>query len=298
MENFILIVLLLAIGMGLRRLPVFPAETSPVLNQFVIHVSLPSVILVEVPKLVLSAEALAPVVMAWLMVVAGAGLVLVASRFMGCSREVTGALLLLVPLGNTAFLGFPMVTLFFGADHLPYAVLYDQLGSFLALSTYGSMVLALYGAGARPGVAAVLRRIFTFPPFLALILAFVARPFFVLPAVEAVLRPVAATLVPVVMIAVGVQLRLRFASSHVLPFGVGLVLKLLVAPLVATGFVSLFGWQGAAARVAVFEAGMPPMVTAGALAMAAGLAPELVAALVGYGILAAFATLPLLALFL
>lgn len=39
---------------------------------------------------------------------------------------------------------------------------------------------------------------------------------------------------------------------------------------------------------------MPPMVTAGALAVAAGLDAELSVALVGFGIFFSFATLPLL----
>jgi predicted permease len=43
----------------------------------------------------------------------------------------------------------------------------------------------------------------------------------------------------------------------------------------------------------VLEAAMPPMITSAALAAMAGLAPELAAAMVGYGTLAAMATLPL-----
>ena len=79
---------------------------------------------------------------------------------------------------------------------------------------------------------------------------------------------------------------------------VGLGLKLIAAPLVALFCCSLFGWQGFAAKVSVFEAGMPPMVTAAALASLAGLAPEFTAAMVGYGILFSFATLPMLFQFL
>ena len=48
-------------------------------------------------------------------------------------------------------------------------------------------------------------------------------------------------------------------------------------------------------KVAVLEAGMPAMITAGALAMLAGLAPELAAALVGYGVVLGMLTLPVLA---
>jgi hypothetical protein len=52
--------------------------------------------------------------------------------------------------------------------------------------------------------------------------------------------------------------------------------------------------HGLAADVAIFEAGMPPMVTAGALAIAGGLLPELAAALVSLGMALSFITLPLL----
>ncbi len=83
-----------------------------------------------------------------------------------------------------------------------------------------------------------------------------------------------------------------------LPFGVGLLLKLVAAPLCALFCCRIFGWQSLAAKVSVFEAGMPPMVTAAALASLAGLAPEFTAALVGYGILFSFVTLPVLFQFL
>jgi len=45
--------------------------------------------------------------------------------------------------------------------------------------------------------------------------------------------------------------------------------------------------------VTIFESAMPPMITAGAVAIMAGLAPRLSAAMVGYGILFAFVSLPI-----
>jgi Predicted permeases len=56
----------------------------------------------------------------------------------------------------------------------------------------------------------------------------------------------------------------------------------------------LLGLDGEVVRVAIVEAGMPPMVAAGAMAMLANLAPRLAAALVGVGVVLSFATLPLL----
>jgi len=64
--------------------------------------------------------------------------------------------------------------------------------------------------------------------------------------------------------------------------------------LIAAGLCFTLNLNSLAVKVSVFEAGMPPMVTAGALALIAGLAPELTAALVGLGLMVSFLTLPLL----
>jgi malate permease and related proteins len=64
------------------------------------------------------------------------------ARLARLDARTSGTLLLVVPLANTSFLGFPAVEALLGADHLPAAVVYDQLGSFLALATYGAVVAA------------------------------------------------------------------------------------------------------------------------------------------------------------
>ncbi|MDP3694870.1 MAG: AEC family transporter [Desulfocapsaceae bacterium] len=296
MENFILTISFLLIGMGLRRLPRFPKETAQVLNLFVIHISLPALILLKVPQLTFSRDILAPVIMPWAMLAVSAAIILLAARLRNWGREITGALLLLIPLGNTSFLGIPMVRAFFDEAGIPYAVLYDQLGSFLALATYGTVVLALYGSGEKPRLTLIATKVITFPPFLALILALALIGCRIaLPApVIALFTSLAATLVPVVMIAVGYQLTLRLRPEVMSPLLLGLSVKLIVAPLLALLFCHLLGLSSLAVRVSIFEAGMPPMVSAGALAIMAGLSPELTAAMVGGGILLSFLTLPLL----
>lgn len=294
MENFILTIAFLLIGMGLRRLPRFPRDTAQVLNLFVIHVSLPALILLKVPQLNFSRDILAPVIMPWAMLAVSAGMILLVARIRRWRREIIGALLLLVPLGNTSFLGIPMVQAFFGEAAIPYAVFYDQLGSFLALATYGTVILALYGSGERPRLALVVKKVITFPPFLALVLALAGRDIGLPAPVIALFSSLTATLVPVVMIAVGYQLTLRLRPEVLSPLLVGLSVKLIVAPLLALLFCHILGFNSLAIRVAIFEAGMPPMVSAGALATMAGLSPELTAAMVGVGILLSFLTLPLL----
>jgi len=294
MENFVLTIAYLLIGMGLRRMPKMPGETAQVLNLFVIYVSLPALILLKVPELVFSRQLLVPVLMPWLMLGFSAALVLALGKITGWERGLVGVLLLLVPLGNTSFLGIPMVEAFFGGDGIPYAVFYDQFGSFLALATYGSAILAIYGSGESFTVREVVMKIITFPPFIALVAALFLEPGAYPKAVATLLKTLADTLVPVVMIAVGYQLTLKLSASVLKPLTAGLVIKLAVAPLAALLVCRALGITALPAQVAIFEAGMPPMVTAGALAIVAGLSPELTAALVGLGIVASFVTLPLL----
>ena len=294
MSGFFATVAFLLIGVGLRRLPAFPRESAAVLNSYVIYVPLPALVLLRIPGLAFSPQLLTPALMPWAMLLVSAAGVLLASRLLHWERGVTGSLLLLVPLGNTSFLGIPMVKAFFGDGGVPYAVIYDQLGTFPALALYGSLIVAFYGSGARPTVRGVALRIATFPPFLALMLALSLRGVAFPAALSDVLATLAATLVPVVMIAVGLQLSLRLRREEAAPLALGIAGKLVVAPALALLACRLLGLEGEAARVAVFESGMPPMVSGGALAIMAGLAPSLSAALVGLGILASFVTLPVL----
>jgi predicted permease len=112
--------------------------------------------------------------------------------------------------------------------------------------------------------------------------------------VSRVLQDLTTTLVPLVMTAIGFQLRLRLRPTVLAPLGFGLGLKLIVAPLTVLLLCRLAGLNGMAANVSVIQAGMPSMVLAGALAIAAGMDAELSAALIGFGIFLSFGTLPLI----
>lgn len=294
MDNFILTITFLLLGMGLKRIEQFPKESAQVLNLFVIYISLPALVLLKIPELTFDNNLLTPILMPWAMLLFSALLILILARLFHWPKDITGVLLLLVPLGNTSFLGIPMVRAFFGEQGIPYAVLYDQLGSFLALATFGSVVLALYGEGDKPSIASVCKRIATFPPFLALIAAFMLRAVAYPTVVKTLLASLSATLVPVVMIAVGFQLTLRLSPQVIKPLTLGLLIKLCIAPITALMACKVLGIDSLAARVAIFESGMPPMVSAGALALMAGMSPALTAALVGLGIILSFASLPLL----
>lgn len=298
MANFLFIAGYLLIGLLLQRSRQFPQNTGQILNAYVIYVALPALVLQKIPLLELSTALVIPAVVPWLLLALTVPLLLWCSRRFQWSRSTTGAMLIIVPLGNTSFVGFPMIEAFFGPAGIPFALLYDQLGSFLVLSIYATIVAAVYsadpgGEARRPSAWQLTKKIVTFPPFIALIVALLCRSIEYHAAVQRFIDSLAVTLVPVIMVAVGFQLKFRLPQEDRGPLVGALLIKLVLTPLVVLGLMWPFGLDQLVVQVTLLEAAMPAMISAGALAIMAGLAPTLAAAIVGYGIVFCFLTLPL-----
>lgn len=297
-DAFALILAMLALGMVFARLDVLPEGAAEVLNRVVLLVCLPAAVLIYVPRLHVDASLLALIATPWLLAVATTLLVLPLARLRGWSRQRTAVLLLCVALGNSSFIGYPMVRALLGEDALPYAVVYDQFGTFVLLSTFGLYVIARYSGDTPPGARVIALRIARFPPLWALAFGLTLMPEQPPAWIASGLQKLADALLPLVMLAVGLSIRLRMPREELGPLATGLALKLLVMPAIALVLSWAFGMQGDMLRANVLESAMPGMITAAALAISHGLAPRLAAALVGYGILLSLVTLPLWSLLL
>ncbi len=277
-------------GYLFRRFSIFPEQTPQVLNLFIIYVSLPAMVLLEVPRIKFSSEMLVPILLPWAVTILGAITIYILSLLFRWSRETTGALLLVGVLGNTSFLGIPIVGYYFGASAMPYVIIYDQLGTFLALSTYGAVVIALYSTESRVNPAHIIKKIFTFPPFIALIIAFMLQGISFAEYITDMLSITANTLVPIALISVGYSLQLKIPREHISAFSMGLVTKLLILPIYAFSIIHIFSLDGLAAKVSVLESAMGPMITAGIVASLAGFSARLSSSIIGYGVLLSFFT--------
>ena len=291
-DAFALILAMLALGLAFQRLRVFPDNAAEVLNRVVLYVCLPASVLVYAPRLEMGREVLAVAAVPWLLLAATVALVSLATRALKLRSDEHAVLLLCVALGNTSFLGYPLVRALLGEAALPYAVIYDQFGAFLILSTFGLYVLARYGGDAKPTAALIARRIATFPPFLALVFGLTLMPEAPPAWIAGGLQRLADALLPLVVLAIGLSLQLKLPRDELKPLAVGLALKLAVMPLIALGLAPLLGLTAVQHDTVVLESAMPPMITAAALAISHRLAPGLAAAMVGYGILLSLLTLP------
>ena len=290
MENFVLILLAIAVGYFINRLNIFSKDAPAILNQFVIYISLPAMIILQVPKLTFSMDTLIPIIVAWCVMGISAILVLLFARIFSFSKEITGSLMLVAILTNSSFMGIPIINAYMGESSLAYILVYDQLGTFIALATYGTFIASYYSSKSQISFKIITLKVLTFPPFLSLVLALFLMGVEFHPVLSKVLSSFANTIVPIALVAVGLQLQFKLPREDLKPFSVALFIKLIIAPIIAIIICKIFNWNNQAAIVSIMEAAMAPMITAGAIASMAGLAPRLSSAIVGYGILISFIT--------
>lgn len=291
MSNLLLLILCFGAGILLRRWRRMPDNAPATLNSFIIHVSLPALTLLYIHDLHFSGDIVLVAAMAWLVFGLAAGFFWLAGRWLALPRRTTGALILVGGLGNTSFFGLPMVEAFYGKEGLATAIIADQLGSFFVLSVLGITVAGIYSSG-RPAARDIVKRIGLFPPFIALLIALLLIPVEYADWFSMLLKRLGDTLAPLALLSVGMQLQWGHIAEHKRNLALGLGFKLIAAPLaIWLLYVQWLGAQGLAIQVTLFEAAMPPMITAAIVACEHDLDPPLANLMVAVGLLLSFFTL-------
>lgn len=302
-SHLILIPVCLIAGWILKRGRIFPENAGLSLGSFVIYVSLPSLILANVPTMRLESSLIFLATMPWL--IFGLSILFFDSigKFLDWDRETRIAVTLCCGLGNTSFLGLPVLRMFYGEEVTNSVLIIDQFGTFLCLAIPG-FILALRFLSKNDReksgspLKSILKKLFTFPPFLALLFSFFLRLFTIPESIHSVLKILGETLVPIALFTVGFQMELPALGSQneknenfVPPLMIGLIYKLLVAPILVFLVYRFFNVNPRHLKVAVLEAGMAPMITASIVSMQMGFRPALSAAFPGVGILVSIPTL-------
>ncbi|MFZ5524016.1 MAG: AEC family transporter [Pseudomonadota bacterium] len=291
MNNLILLIVCFSAGILLRRSGRMPENAPATINVFIIYISVPALTLLYLHDFKFGADILLISIMPWLMFAFSAGFFWLVGRWLGLPRSTTGALMLTGGMSNTAFFGLPMVEAYYGHSAIPIAIVIDQLGSFMVVSTLGITVAGIYSSG-RPTLAEIVKRIALFPPIIALIATLVLIPVEYADWFTALLKRLGDTLAPLALLSVGLQLQLGHVAEHRRDLAIGLLFKLLVAPLlILLLYVPLYGAHGQAIQVTIFEAAMPPMITAAIVATEHDLNPPLANLMVAVGLIISFVTL-------
>ena len=291
MTHFILIFICISVGAVFSRLHVLPEGAYKSINAWVIYVALPALSLRYIPDIEWNSQVLLPVIGpaliwtgAWLFV-----------RFYDRKKRLTigsrTALLVTCGLGNTSFLGLPMVAAYFGESEIRHAVVFDQV-TFIIFSTLGviTVLKASSGQSADLNFSFFVKKVLRFPPFLGCVVALIFSRFIDFSPVNPLLDRLVATMTPMALFSIGLQLKFGALRQEWKLVSAGLFYKLLLAPGLVLLLAVLLHSSGNSARISIFEAGMSSHITVSLLASQHGLNPRYCSLIVGTGIVAGFMT--------
>ncbi|UKN03878.1 AEC family transporter [Paracrocinitomix mangrovi] len=256
-------------------------------NKWIIFVALPAVALVNVPGLQVSQDLLVPA-LSPIIVFFGAFILFRIVLRNKLETDQGIALTILGGLGNTSFVGFPVITVLFGAEYLSYALIADQV-NFLLLATAAQFIISAHSGGFN--IKKALKKVALFPPFIALIVALFIPFKIEHDLVSPVLEALAYTVSPVAMLVVGYQIAkyvdFKFTSNIIL----GISYKLVLAPILVYLAFIMMDTEKVIFDVSVMESAMGPMVSGAILLMDEEIQPKLTAQVLCWGIILSSFTL-------
>jgi predicted permease len=294
MSSLLLLFVCFAAGALVSRYTHPPVGLARGLNWWVLNIAFSGLVLHLIPKITLAWEF-------WFLIAAMALVFLGAwavfeliGRALQWPPARIGTLILVAGLGNTAFIGLPLIEALRGTEAVALALIADQAGTFFVLAVGGTTVAAIY-SGDHVNPRVVARKIFFFPPFLCLLLGLAVGTFGAWPApLDEVFARLGQTLVPLALFAAGLQLRLEMGPGQFQAVALGLGWKLLIAPTLVCLIGLMAGVGGLVFVVGILQAAMAPMISATILVEQYDLESSLALSLLGSGILLSFLTVPLI----
>jgi malate permease and related proteins len=294
MTAFPLLIACLLLGVVVARVAKTPPTLAAGLNWWVINIALPALVLHLIPQLHFTSDMWLLVVSQWLVFAVAWILFAVLGKALHWSSERIGALTLVCGLGNTAFIGYPMIEALRGQQGLVLAAVADQPGCFVMLAVGGAIVTSVYSGG-RIHAGEIAKRVLLFPSFVALLVGTAMGVLGGWPvAVDSILNRVGDTLVPLALFSVGLQVRMQFTYEQLGATGLGLLYKLALAPLFVYGLGVASSIGGLTLTISVLQSAMAPMISAAILAEQHDLEPRLANLVLVTGIVLSFVTVPLI----
>jgi len=290
-----------SLGLLLQKLPKRTSTAvSKWINKYLFYLVLPALALLHIPPMELSWSVLMPISAAWFTFMLSWVIFGTLGKYFHWDRTLTGCLIIVSGLANTSFMGFPVLEFLYGPEALPTALLIDQAGSFLLVSSMSIVVASIYGTGSsKPKL--ILLKIISFPPFFMLLASLtmsvfkVSVPDLLLPVLEVIGK----TMAPVALIAIGIKLQFDLPSLKSRYFWLGMSYRTILAPaLVLLIYSETMEPESLEFKVTVLESGMAPMITGSLVAIEYQLNPKLASQLAGIGLPISLATVLLWHFFL
>ncbi len=260
METKILTFLII-IGLGyvLKKIGFLKEDGANFLRSLVFNVTLPPLVFLGIRGAELSIDLLKIPLVVWVSVVFLGLLIYLITLLLKLPPELRAILVLVGVMGNTTFLGYPVVRAVLGEGAMPYAIIYDQ-ASWIFLIVLWLPVVALVGSKSRRDGATIIRDLFKAPPFLALVAGLLLRsitfPAFFMDSLGLLAQLTA----PLVMLYLGSTQKLSMQRKEILIVVVVVILKQLMFPLINFALASLLGVHQLILSTVILQSSMPVMI--------------------------------------
>lgn len=206
---------------------------------------------------------IAPII-AWVAMILGAGLAWAWMQYRmstTCwSRSTQGSFLLTAMVGNTGYLGYPIVLTLLGPQYFAWALFYDLLGTTLGAYGLGVGIAAHFGVESQRAQHGwqLVQTLLMNPPLWSFLLGMRLRNVWLSPLADQILQLLAWTVVFLSLVLIGMRLG-QLSSWQSLPrASLSLLIKMFLVPLIVGAGLSVIGLEGPLLLVVVLQMAMPP----------------------------------------
>ncbi|WP_096595072.1 AEC family transporter [Calothrix sp. NIES-2098] len=296
LELYVKLVGLVLLGFILGRK--LPSTVPSRLGQFLFYVGGPISIIAFVRQADLSGHIWIAPAIAYLAIFLGALLAWLAIQGQAYltntmpQKPTQGSLLLAAMVGNTGYLGFPIILAMVGQKYFAWALFYDLLGTLFGAYGLGVALAANFGRKTS-NYWQITQAIFINPALWSFGFGLLFRQVEIPNIVEFCLDKLAWIAVALSLVLIGMRLS-QLKSWRSLPqVGMSLAIKMLLVPLAIGSTLSLFGVTGSAAQVIVLQMAMPPAFATLVIAETFNLDRDLAVTALAAGVIVLLITLPI-----
>ncbi len=290
-ENIFQIFVFFILGYVARKLNIIPQSYSQAYIDFIMNIGFPALVIYNIYNLRFGFDVVGIVILGWISIFLTIGLSFIISKLLKLNKESTSTFILMSTFSNTGFLGYPFVHAFYGDEGLRYAVIFDNISMFLPIFLLAPFIISY---AKKDSIKLNLKSLLMFPPFMALVVALLLKPFTVPDIFLNLLKKLSTTVIPLILFAVGLNLRFSNIKTKLKLTAIVLFIKHFIAPIILLTILILIGFSiSLPYKVAILEFAMPPMVLASIYAIQAELDKDLAISSVALGIILSFISIPL-----
>ncbi len=203
-----------------------------------------------------------------------------------------GSFLLSAMIGNTGYLGYPVILTLVGPRYFAWAIFYDTLGSTLGAYGLGVAIAARFGVGHQSHFQ-LLQAVFINPAFWSFWIGLGFRRVAIPVSIEHLLQGSAWSVIALSLLLLGMRLSQISSWKNLQKASVSLSIKMIIVPLILGLSLPWIGITGSAQLVIILQMAMPPAFATLVIAEAYDLDRDLTVTTLALGSTGVLATLPI-----